>query len=194
MQKKSKSELITEDLLRDINKLKRQANRQIKDIEKNIGENAWAVKKLRDRLEAEPVKAFSEHHNVLANKKMSIVQLRAVNKALLQFMSSRTSTVSGIKEVRNEVIQKISKTLSEDRGRNISYSEAETLYNMFTDDDTDDFIREIGASEFWTIIENAKEAGDAEEQFADRIARYAQSEIDLDKRQKISNIYYKYVL
>ena len=127
--------------------------------------------------------------DVLANKKMSIVQLRAVNKALQQFMSSRTSTVSGIKEVRNEVIQKISKTLSEDRGRNISYSEAETLYNMFTDDDTDEYIREIGASEFWSILENAKEAGDTEEQFADRIARYAQSEIDLDKRQKISNIY-----
>ena len=131
---------------------------------------------------------------MLANKKMSITQLRAVNKALQQFMSSRTSTVAGIKEVRQEVIQKISKTLTEDRGRNISYDEAETLYNMFTDDDADEIIKDLGASELWAMIESAKEASDSEEQFADRIARYAQREIDVDMRRKISNIYYKYVL
>ena len=33
---KSKTELKKEDLLREINKLKRQANKQIKDVEKNI--------------------------------------------------------------------------------------------------------------------------------------------------------------
>ena len=191
---KSKTELKKEDLLREINKLKRQANRQIKDVEKTIGENTWAVRKLRDKLESETVRAFSEHHNVLANKKMSITQLRAVNKALQQFMSSKTSTVAGIEEVRQEVIQKISKTLTEDRGRNISYDEAETLYNMFTDNDTDELIKDMGASAFWDVLESAKEASDSEEQFADRIARYAQREIDVDMRRKISNIYYKYVL
>ena len=192
--KKSKTELKKEDLLREINKLKRQANKQIKDVEKTVGENTWAVRKLRDKLEAETVKAFSQHHNVLANKKMSLTQLRAVNKALQQFMSSKTSTVAGIEEVRQEVIQKISKTLTEDRGRNISYDEAETLYNMFTDNDTDELIKDMGASAFWDVLESAKEASDSEEQFADRIARYAQREIDVDMRRKISNIYYKYVL
>lgn len=191
---KSKTELKKEDLLREINKLKKQANKQIKDVEKTIGENTWAVRKLRDRLESETVRAFSEHHNVLANKKMSITQLRAVNKALQQFMSSKTSTVAGIEEVRQEVIQKISKTLTEDRGRNISYDEAETLYNMFTDNDTDELIKDMGASAFWDVLESAKEASDSEEQFADRIARYAQREIDVDMRRKISNICYKYVL
>lgn len=191
---KSKTELKKEDLLREINKLKRQANRQIKDVEKTIGENTWAVRKLRDKLESETVRAFSEHHNVLANKKMSITQLRAVNKALQQFMSSKTSTVAGIEEVRQEVIQKISKTLTEDRGRNISYDEAETLYNMFTDNDTDELIKDMGASAFWDMLESAKEASDSEDQFADRIARYAQREIDVDMRRKISNIYDKYVL
>lgn len=191
---KSKTELKKEDLLREINKLKRQANKQIKDVEKTVGENTWAVRKLRDKLETETVRAFSEHHNVLANKKMSITQLRAVNKALQQFMSSKTSTVAGIEEVRQEVIQKISKTLTEDRGRNISYDEAETLYNMFTDNDTDELIKDMGASAFWDVLESAKEASDSEEQFADRIARYAQREIDVDMRRKISNIYYKYVL
>lgn len=131
---------------------------------------------------------------MLANKKMSLTQLRAVNKALQQFMSSKTSTVAGIEEVRQEVIQKISKTLTEDRGRNISYDEAETLYNMFTDNDTDELIKDIGASAFWDVLESAKEASDSEEQFADRIARYAQREIDVDIRRKISNIYDKYVL
>lgn len=191
---KSKTELKKEDLLREINKLKMQANKQIKEVEKAVGENTWAVRKLRDKLEAETVRAFSEHHNVLANKKMSITQLRAVNKALEQFMSSKTSTVAGIEEVRQEVIQKISKTLTEDRGRNISYDEAETLYNMFTDNDTDELIKDMGASAFWDVLESAKEVSDSEEQFADRIARYAQREIDVDMRRKISNIYYKYVL
>lgn len=109
-------------------------------------------------------------------------------------MSSKTSTVAGIEEVRQEVIQKISKTLTEDRGRNISYDEAETLYNMFTDNGTDELIKDMGASAFWDVLESAKEASDSEEQFADRIARYAQREIDVDIRKKISNIYYKYVL
>lgn len=191
---KSKTELKKEDLLREINKIKRQANKQIKDIEKTVGANTWAVRKLRDKLDTETVKAFSQHHNVLANKRMSITQLRAVNKALQQFMSSRTSTVSGIEEVRQEVISSISKTISEDRGRNISYDEAETLYNMFTDTDTDELIKDMGASAFWDIIESSKEASDNEDQFADRVARYAQREIDVDIRKKLSNIYYKYVL
>lgn len=191
---KSKTELKKEDLLREINKLKKQANKQIKDVEKTVGENTWAVRKLRNKLEAETVRAFSQSHNVLANKKMSIKQLRAVNKALQDFMASRTSTVAGIEEVRQEVIQKISKTLTEDRGRSISYGEAETLYNMFTDNDTDELIKDMGASAFWDQIESAKEASDSEEQFADRIARYAQREIDVDIRRKISNIYDKYVL
>ena len=191
---KSKTELKKEDLLREINKIKRQANKQIKDIEKAVGANTWAVRKLRDKLDTETVKAFSQHHNVLANKSMSITQLRAVNKALQQFMLSRTSTVSGIEEVRQEVISSISRTISEDRGRNISYDEAETLYNMFTDTDTDELIKDMGASAFWDIIESSKEASDNEDQFADRVARYAQREIDVDIRRKLSNIYYKYVL
>lgn len=44
---KSKTELKKEDLLREINKLKRQANKQIKDVEKNIRREYVGCKKTK---------------------------------------------------------------------------------------------------------------------------------------------------
>lgn len=55
---KSKTELKKEDLLREINKLKRQANKQIKDVEKNIRREYVGCKKTKRQTRGRNSKSF----------------------------------------------------------------------------------------------------------------------------------------
>lgn len=55
---KSKTELKKEDLLREINKLKRQANKQIKDVEKNIRRKYVGCKKAKRQIRGRNSKSF----------------------------------------------------------------------------------------------------------------------------------------
>ena len=55
---KNKTELKKEDLLREINKLKRQANKQIKDVEKNIRREHMVCKKTKRQIRGRNSKSF----------------------------------------------------------------------------------------------------------------------------------------
>lgn len=181
------------ELFRELTKLSKRANQRLVRLERAFGKDTWASRKLKNRLDTEPAQAWTEKGRVRVNKSMTITQLRAAIKATKQFLNSQTSTVAGIKKVREKQIKNISKALGTEEV-DLTYEEAETLYTMFEDTDFTFFVpRYLTASEFWGEIENAKEQNSDLNDFTNSIRKYIEFGNDLDMLVRIRAIYEKYV-
>lgn len=191
---KTKIELNAEQqkLFNELKKLSKRANQRIVRLEREFGKDTWATKKLRDRLATEPLQAWTKTGRVKVNKSMTITQMKATIKATQQFLNSKTSTKRGIKQVRKTTIKNLAKSLGTEE-EDLSNDEAETLYNMLSDDYVSDILKYIPASDFWVLIEDAKEQGDTQEDFISRISDYIDFGNDVDMRNKLIMIFEKYV-
>lgn len=179
-------------LFNELKKLSKRANQRIVRLEREFGKDTWATKKLRDKLEAEPLQAWSKTGRVKVNKSMTITQMKATIKATQQFLNSKTSTKRGIKQVKKTTIKQLAKSLGTD-DEDLTNEEAEALYDMLSDDYVTDILKYIPASDFWALIEDAKEAGDSQESFISRISDYIEFGNDVDMRNKLVMIYEKYI-
>lgn len=181
------------ELFRELTKLSKRANQRLVRLERAFGKDTWASRKLKNRLDTEPTQAWTNTGRVRVNKSMTITQLRAAIKATKQFLNSQTSTVSGIKKVREKQIKNISKALGTEEA-DLTYEEAETLYTMFEDTDFTFFVpKYLTASEFWAEIESAKEQNSDLNDFTNSIRKYIEFGNDLDMLVRIRAIYEKYV-
>lgn len=181
-----------QQLFNELKKLSKRANQRIVRLEREFGKDTWATKKLRDKLEAEPLQAWSKTGRVKVNKSMTTTQMKATIKATQQFLNSKTSTKRGIKQVKKTTIKQLAKSLGTD-DEDLTNEEAEALYDMLSDDYVTDILKYIPASDFWALIEDAKEAGDSQESFISRISDYIEFGNDVDMRNKLAMIYEKYV-
>ena len=189
-----KIELDTEQqkLFNELKKLSKRANQRIVRLEREFGKDTWATKKLKSRLASDTLQAWTKKGRVKASKRMSEMQMRATIKATKQFLASKTSTRKGIKQIRKTTISRIAVSLGTEE-ENLTNEEAETLYNMLTDDYMTDIMQYIPASDFWRLIEDSKESKDNEEDFIDRISNYILVGNDSNLVEKLTAIYTKYV-
>lgn len=181
-----------QQLFNELKKLSKRANQRIVRLEREFGKDTWATKKLRDKLATEPLQAWSKTGRVKVNKSMTTTQMKATIKATQQFLNSKTSTKRGIKQVKKTTIKQLAKSLGTD-DEDLTNEEAEALYDMLSDDYVTDILKYIPASDFWALIEDAKEAGDSQESFISRISDYIEFGNDVDMRNKLIMIYEKYV-
>lgn len=181
-----------QQLYNELKKLSKRANQRIVRLEKEFGKDTWATKRLKDKLAIEPLQAWSKTGRIKVNKSMTITQMKATIKATQQFLNSKTSTKKGIKQIRKTTIKQLAKSLGTEE-EDLTNEEAETLYNMLSDDYMIDILKYIPASDFWALIEDAKEAGDAEDSFISRISDYINFGNDVNMRRKLLIIYEKYV-
>ena len=179
-------------LFNELKKLSKRANQRIVRLEKEFGKDTWATKKLRDKLATEPLQAWTKTGRVKVNKSMTTTQMKATIKATQQFLNSKTSTKRGIKQVKKTTIKQLAKSLGTD-DEDLTNEEAEALYDMLSDDYVTDILKYIPASNFWALIEDAKEAADSQESFISRISDYIEFGNDVDMRNKLIMIYEKYV-
>ena len=154
--------------------------------------DTWATKKLRDKLATEPLQAWTKTGRVKVNKSMTITQMKSTIKATQQFLNSKTSTKRGIKQVRKTTIKNLAKSLGTEE-EDLTDEEAEALYDMLSDDFVTDILKYIPASDFWALIEDAKESGDSQDSFISRISDYIEFGNDVDMRNKLIMIFEKYV-
>lgn len=181
-----------QELYAELKKLSKRANQRLVRLEREFGKDTWASKKLRNRLESNPIQAWTSSGRVKVNKSMTVTQMRAVIKATEQFLASKTSTVSGVKKVKKTTISGLAKSLGTD-GDTLTNDEAEALYDMLSDDYVTDIMKYIPASEFWSLVQDAKEQHDSQEQFVNRIKDYIDFGNDKDMIIKLTSIYIKYV-
>lgn len=174
-------------------KLIREANSRLDALQRHHKAGTWASKKLINRLSNNKVNLI-RGGKIKLPKSPTRTQLIAVNKAASQFLSSKTSTHKGISSVRRQTIETLQGTLSTEE-KQLTYAEAEELYQMFGEDNFSTVADKIGASALQACIEDAIDENDSETSFIKRLEIYGGVEMnDVDIRNSAKSIYDKYVL
>lgn len=181
-------------LMAETRKLVSDANRRLKGLNQAGYKGTWASKKLVERLDTKILNAWSKQGKIKVNKTLTNTQLKAIQKATQQFMSSQTSKVSGIKKVKESTLDSLRATLSKDI--ELDEMDVETAYEMLSNKDFDYFNNadRVGASTMWALIEDAKEYNQSEDTFISRLLNMYDSSNDLDAIERAKRLYDRYIL
>lgn len=121
----------------------------------------------------------------------SYQELIELDRATTKFLQSKTSTLTGIKEVEQGIKQNIKNKMDE---FDLSKSEIETLYNFFEDEDFAYIRKYIDPSDLWVFIETAKQENMDADDWIKNIENYIGSDAfgrDEDLRDRLTSIYNK---
>lgn len=121
----------------------------------------------------------------------SYQELIAIDKATKNFLKSKTSTISGIKEVEKGIKQNIANKLDE---FDLSKQDIETLYNFFEDEDFNYIRKYIDPSDLWVFMEQIKEGEVDSDSWLKTIEDYIGSDAfgrDDDLRDRLMSLYNK---
>ena len=178
-------------------KLKNQVaktNKAIARIEKQYGEASWGINNLYNKLNNDVFKGVTKSGKIRLNKSMSDIQLKAIEKATSKFLENKkTSTLTGIKGVVKDVKSSLKATYG-DMGNRLTNKEVNMLYDLVEDKDKRSITEQIGASEVWATIIQAKEQKLDYNKFEDLISKRSSTDInDLDTKAFLENIYNRYI-
>lgn len=152
----------------------------------------WASKKLYDK-----VGDYITNNQISVPPKANRTQLISLNKAMRNFLDSKTSTVSGIREIERQQKDNISNILGDFDSDEISNDEIETLYDFFEDKDFNNVTKEknIMPSDMWITLTTAKEEKWTKEKYLKNIYNYNPDldMNDLDLKESLISIYNKYM-
>lgn len=182
------------DLEKETRKLVNKANARLDSLQRRFKSGTWASKKLANRLSSNKLNMWTKKGKIKTGKNLTKTQLIGLNKAINQFLNSRTSTKKGISDVRERTIETLRGTLSTE-DKELTYDEAETYYEMFGDNDFDSLADKIPSSALQNIIIDAIDEDDTQNEFIRRLEDYSGLSMnDLDIREKAIRLYEKYVL
>lgn len=165
-------------------------NKRLRNLERGGFQGTWASKKLYDRLTGGKLKQSKivKRGKIKITRDLPTTKLIAISQASHQFIESKTSTSRGISETRNSVIQSLKEHYG-DVGKDISYKQAEVLYNMFDNTDFTDIARYSNASTVWTNVIDYINKEINEETLIDRLYRYGNVDInDADMQEKVNDL------
>ena len=100
-------------LFLELKKLSKRANQRILSLERLTGiKESFATKQLADYLTSEQVKGWSKKGRVRASNQMTEPQMIATIKATKMFLEDKYSTVSQVKQLRQDIEKSIGIELS----------------------------------------------------------------------------------
>lgn len=181
-----------QELFNELKKLSKKANQRIVRLERNFGKNSWATKYLKEKLETEPVQAWTTKGRVKVNKSMSLVQMRATIKATKEFLNSSISTKRGIKKAKQKAIKTLKTRFSTDVS-DITYEEAEALTNFFDDKEVNGITNFIPGSDVLAVIEEAREKKNDYITFASQMEAIVRYNKGTSYENILRKIYIKYI-
>ena len=110
-----------------------KANQRITRIESRYGEDAWAVHDLYGKLNMAQ-KAITPFGQIRITKDMSQAQLNLVRRSVKDFLyKSKTSTLTGIRQAKANMISGLQKSLSSTQDVDLSDREIQALYKLVED-------------------------------------------------------------
>ena len=181
-----------QELFNELKKLSKRANQRIVRLERAFGKDTWATKYLKEKLESEPVQAWTTKGRVKVNKSMSLTQMRATIKATKEFLNSSISTQRGVKKAKIKAIKTLKTRFSTDVSE-ISYEEAEALTNFFEDNEVNGITNFIPGSTVVGIIEESREMKSDYTTFASQMEAAARYNKGSSYENILRKIYIKYV-
>lgn len=181
-----------QELFNELKKLSKRANQRIVRLERAFGKDTWATKYLKEKLESEPVQAWTTKGRVRVNKSMTQIQMRATIKATKEFLNSSISTQRGVKKAKKKAIKTLKTRFSTDVSE-ISYEEAEALTKFFEDNEVNGITNFIPGSTVVGIIEEAREMKSDYTTFASQMEAAARYNKGSSYENILRKIYIKYV-
>ena len=151
---------------------------------------SWASKKLNDR-----ISKFITKGKINISGGIKTTDLKLVNKALKNFLGSKTSTISGILEVEKQTKLNIANLVDDFDSEELTNEEVNTLYDFFKDSDFQDVTQYIPPSDLYVLLVDAKQNGYSDTDFMDRIGMYIDKDslyADSDMKDKLTRIYNKF--
>lgn len=173
----------------DVNK----ANQRIRRIQERYGDNAWAIANLTAKLDTKVIHAINPYSGeIKLNKRMSDAELNAIRSATNEFLQSKTSKLTGIKQAKENMITSLKSSLSTD-DIELSDKEAQALYRIVEDRNMRTTAEYIGASKLWALIIDAKAKRATEDQWYEMLLNYNAVGNDLDMKEDLQRIYDEYI-
>lgn len=171
-----------------------KANKRIRRIQAKYGDKAWAVANLTEKLDRQPlINAINPYSGeIKLNKSMSDATLNAVRSATNEFLKSKTSTLRGIKEAKENMISSLKSSLSTDDIQ-LTDKEAQALYRIVEDKNLRDTAEYIGASQLWDLMIEAKVKRASEDEWYKMLIDYNAFGKDLDMKNDLQRIYDEYI-
>lgn len=174
-----------------------KANKRIKQLQKTGDFGTYASKDIiRLANQNKHIKITKGRTKRLAMVKpgdISFAEMRLINKRLKEFNTAKTGTPSGIKEVKESTRQKMKETLSGLTDRDITDSDVEFLYELFTDKSSSNLFEYISPSELVIILSYAKEHHQSFESFWQALQNYTEITNQSDLREQALKIYNNYM-
>lgn len=183
--------------LEDYNKLVKDikvANQRIQKIQNRYGEESWAINELYKNIDNRFIKAVSgKTGGIRIDKSMTDVQLRMVQKATDMFLHEyKTSSLVGIRHAIADTKKSLQATYGE-QFKEITDKEVNFLYDLVEDKNKRDLTENIGASEVWAKLIQAKEQKLKLSEFRDLFKDVDNVDLkEKDTREYLREIYYKY--
>lgn len=171
-------------------KLIKKANKRIKAIRNKFGDDSWASKKLKSRLNNQS--SLLKSGFISTKKNLSDIEEKATLKAVQKFLDSKTSTLRGIRATENKIKSNISEYTSE---YNPTKEDIQNLYEYFEDRDFRDLSKYIPPSDLHVLIMETQKSGlsgkDKKQYFVEQIKTYADFGNDFDINRTINRLYNK---
>lgn len=177
------------------NELRRKAdltNKRLARLE-NFGQGKWASTIIQNHLASKKVNSLTPSGRVSVSKNKTIGQMRATINAMDNFLNSKTSTIKGIKETRQNMIEGMRRSLSTENA-DLSFGDAEALYRIFDDREYSHLLDIVEPSDLFAFIQEAVEKKMSKDKFIETVSNYVTSGFDDDIRDKLMKVYNEYVV
>ena len=172
-------------------------NKQIRRLEKAGNYGSYKSKELmefasRNRYVSIKKARGSKRHRLIVNKvRMSIANQRLISKKFDEVLKSKAFYNKGIEEIRRETRKKVTKTLSEEMGRELSEEEVDTFYEIAKYKETE-ILNKINPSEFYQLVMEAKEKNYGVDEWINLLNNYVEINNEYI-RKSAEKLYNKYV-
>lgn len=172
-------------------------NKQFRRLEKAGNYGSYKSKELmefasRNRYVSIKKAIGSKRHRLIVKKvRMSIANQRLISKKFDEVLKSKAFYNKGIEEIRRETRKKVTKTLSEEMGRDLTEEEVDTFYEIAKYKETE-ILNKINPSEFYQLVMEAKEKNYGVDEWINLLNNYVEINNEYI-RKSAEKLYNKYV-
>lgn len=179
----------------------RETNRRLRALDRKGYYNSFSSKILFERLGAKnSLQTLGDKViGVKRRKTKNMTYLSYLNRATRNFLASETSTPKRVESVIERTKKSMYATLKTENN-NLTMEDIENYYELLGDKDFDFFNDKygnkenyVGASELWSLIDEAKEKDMSQQGFLNMLYNYSVNVKDKDIRKKAINLFNKYV-
>lgn len=181
-----------------INRQVDRINRRFRGLEKGGNYGTYKSRELQEFVSRNPFLVIkksrgSKRHKLMVMnlRKATIGQLKLITKKFSEVLKSKVFSNAGVERVRKETRKKVSETLSERMGREMTKEEVDVFYDIAKNRENS-ILDQMSSSEFWTLVMVAKDMNASLDTWVNLLKNYATINNEY-LREEAKDLYYKYV-